>query len=284
MIKDLLKRKGLGKKVATQSVLTVVTLGMSILWLMPFLWMLGTSMRREVDSFNLPPAFWPESWNIVNYEKVLTTIPFFKFMLNSIIMAGCATLFMVVFTTMAAYAISRIDFKFKNAVFVILISGMMIPTSSTLVPVFSTIRNMGLMDTRWAVILLGIYYPIGLLLLRSHMMTIPKSYDEAACIDGANRLQIFFKIILPMSRPTIAVATVLCFITNWNNFLVPLIFLSDKNKYPLPLGMQFLKSTWAIDQTVMLSAVIMSIIPLLIVYIFCQKYLLQGAITSGLKA
>lgn len=109
-------------------------------------------------------------------------------------------------------------------------------------------------------------------------------FDEAAYIDGAGRLRIFWSVILPMSRSTITVVAVLCFVTNWNNYLVPLIFLSDTNKYPLPLGMQFLKSTWAIDQTVMLSAVVLSIIPLAIIYIFCQKYLVKGVITSGLKA
>lgn len=278
------KRKGFGKKVASQSALTIVTLFLSLLWIMPFLWMLGTSMRREIDSFNLPPAFWPEQWNITNYEKVLTTVPFLRFMLNSFIIAACATFLMVMVTTMASYAITRIDFKFKNVVFVVLISGMMIPTSSTLVPVFATIRKLGLMDTRWAVILLGVYYPIGLLLLRSFMMTIPKSYDEAAYIDGANRFQIFFKIILPMSRPTITVATVLCFVSNWNNFLLPLIFLNDKVKFPLPLGIQFLKDTRSVDQTIMLAAVILGILPLVLIYIFGQKYLLKGAITSGLKS
>ena len=120
--------------------------------------MLGTSMRREIDSFNLPPAFWPEQWNIENYQKVFDMIPFLKFTWNSFFISASATLAMLVVTSMAAYAFARINFAFKKIAFPILLSGMMIPVSSTLVPLFFTIRDLNLMDTQAAVILLGIYY------------------------------------------------------------------------------------------------------------------------------
>lgn len=186
-------------------------------------------------------------------------IHFLKFTWNSFFISASATLAMLVVTSMAAYAFARINFAFKKIAFPILLSGMMIPVSSTLVPLFFTIRDLNLMDTQAAVILLGIYYPIGLLLLRQFMMTIPKSYDEAAYIDGASRLRIFWSIILPMSRSTMIVAAVLCFVVNWNNYLVPLVFLNSEGNYPLTLGMQFLKDSWTIDQTVMLAAVVLSV-------------------------
>ena len=278
------RKKAAAKRAVSQGLIVLGCLLICLIWVLPFLWMLGTSMRREIDSFNLPPAFWPEQWNIENYQKVFDMIPFLKFTWNSFFISASATLAMLVVTSMAAYAFARINFAFKKIAFPILLSGMMIPVSSTLVPLFFTIRDLNLMDTQAAVILLGIYYPIGLLLLRQFMMTIPKSYDEAAYIDGASRLRIFWSIILPMSRSTMIVAAVLCFVVNWNNYLVPLVFLNSEGNYPLTLGMQFLKDSWTIDQTVMLAAVVLSVIPPAIVYITCQKFLLQGVITSGLKS
>ena len=278
------RKKAAAKRAVSQGLIVLGCLLICLIWVLPFLWMLGTSMRREIDSFNLPPAFWPEQWNIENYQKVFDMIPFLKFTWNSFFISASATLAMLVVTSMAAYAFARINFAFKKIAFPILLSGMMIPVSSTLVRLFFTIRDLNLMDTQAAVILLGIYYPIGLLLLRQFMMTIPKSYDEAAYIDGASRLRIFWSIILPMSRSTMIVAAVLCFVVNWNNYLVPLVFLNSEGNYPLTLGMQFLKDSWTIDQTVMLAAVVLSVIPPAIVYITCQKFLLQGVITSGLKS
>ena len=143
-----------------------------VIWLLPILWMFGTSMRREIDSFNLPPAFWPEQWNLANYKKVFSMIPILKYVWNSLMIAGSATILMLLVTSLAAYAFARLEFAFKKILFPLLLSGMMIPFSSTMVPLFFTIRDLHLMDTQVAIILLGVYYPIGLLLLRQFMLTI----------------------------------------------------------------------------------------------------------------
>ena len=150
---------------------------------------------------------------------------------------------MVLFTSMAAYAFARINFKGKNILFIFMLAGLMIPVQSIIVPVFLIIRKLNLIDTKWALIVTSIYYPLGLLMLRQFMMTIPKSYDEAAVCDGAGKLTIFFRVILPMSKSTIMVAFVMHFVSVWNNFFSAMIFLNSTAKMTLPLGITVLNTT-----------------------------------------
>ena len=273
-----LKRRGLG------ALNGLGCLALGLLWLLPFGWILSTSMRPRSEAFRVPPAFLPERLDFSNYAQVLRQIPVFRFMLNSFVIAIATVLLMLLFTAMAAYALARIDFPFKKLAMPLLLAGMMIPQSSTLVPLFYTMRDLGLMNSRWSVILLGIYYPVGLLLIHQFMATIPKSYDEAAYIDGAGRVRIFFLLMLPMSRSTLLVAGLMCFILSWNNFLVPLIFLSRVEDYTITLGVQFLRSSYTKDISVILAGVMLTLIPPALIYCFCQKYLMQGIITTGLKA
>lgn len=262
----------------------LVCLFLCLLWLAPFGWVLSTSMRARSEAFRLPPAFFPETFNLTNYFKVFHAIPVMKFMGNSLFIATLTTLFMLLITSMAAYAMARIDFSGKKLVMPLLLSGLMIPSSVTLIPLFFTMRDLGLINSRWSVILLGIYYPMGFLLIRSFYMTIPKSYDEAAYMDGAGHIRIFFHVILPMSVSSLIVAGLLCFIGSWNNFLVPLILLSDVNQFTIPLGMQFLNNSFATDICMILAAVVLALIPPILLYITCQRWLLQGMITTGLKS
>lgn len=255
-----------------------------LLWLAPFGWVLSTSMRPRSEAFRLPPSFFPESLDLTNYVKVFQAIPIMKFMSNSFSIAALTTLLMLLITSMASYAMARIDFRGKKLVMPILLCGLMIPSSVTLIPLFFTMRDLGLINSRWSVILLGIYYPMGFLLIRSFYMTIPKSYDEAAYMDGAGHVKIFFHIILPMSVSSLIVAGLLCFIGSWNNFLAPLILLSDINQFTLPLGMQFLNNSFSTDISMILAAVVLALTPPILLYITCQRWLLQGMITTGLKS
>lgn len=256
----------------------------SFIWLLPFGWIFSTSMRLPSEAYSVPPAFLPERLDFSNYIKVFHTIPIMTFMWNSFFMSFAATALMLLITAMAAYGTARIRFKGSEIVSLLLIFGMMIPISSILVPLFYTMKELGLANNKWAVILLGIYYPIGFLMMRNFFMTIPRSYDEAAYMDGAGRVRIFIHIILPMSTSSLLVCGLLCFVNNWNNFLVPLIFLSNMEDYTITLGLQFLKSSFARDTTLILAGVVIALLPPILLYCFCSKYLLQGVMTSGLKS
>jgi multiple sugar transport system permease protein len=256
----------------------------SFVWVLPFGWILSTSMRLPSEAYTVPPAFFPEQLDLSNYVKVFYTIPILTFMWNSFFMSFVTTMLMLLITSMAAYGTARIRFKGSRVVTLLLISGMMIPIASILVPLFYTMKEVGLANSKWAVILLGIYHPISFLMLHNFFLTIPRSYDEAAYMDGAGRIHIFIHVILPMSTSSLLVCGLLCFVNNWNNFLVPLIFLSNMKDYTITLGLQFLKSSFARDTTLILAGVIIALLPPILLYCFCSKYLLQGIMITGLKS
>ena len=273
------------KKVFFRVIHYAIMVMITVLMLMPIGWMLGTSMRQSKESFVLPPSFWPTQFNLDNFKQVFHAIPILKFAWNSLFITFLAAAFMVLFTSMAAYAFARINFKGKNILFIFMLAGLMIPVQSIIVPVFLIIRNLNLIDTKWALIVTSIYYPLGLLMLRQFMMTIPKSYDEAAVCDGAGKLTIFFRVILPMSKSTIMVAFVMHFVSVWNNFFSAMIFLNSTAKMTLPLGITVLNTTDGnSNMPLMTSAVLLTLIPPMIIYIFGQKYLMQGNMISGVKS
>ena len=273
------------KKVFFRVIHYAIMVMITVLMLMPIGWMLGTSMRQSKESFVLPPSFWPTQFNLDNFKQVFHAIPILKFAWNSLFITFLAAAFMVLFTSMAAYAFARINFKGKNILFIFMLAGLMIPVQSIIVPVFLIIRKLNLIDTKWALIVTSIYYPLGLLMLRQFMMTIPKSYDEAAVCDGAGKLTIFFRVILPMSKSTIMVAFVMHFVSVWNNFFSAMIFLNSTAKMTLPLGITVLNTTDGnSNMPLMTSAVLLTLIPPMIIYIFGQKYLMQGSMISGVKS
>ena len=273
------------KKVFFRVIHYAIMVMITVLMLMPIGWMLGTSMRQSKESFVLPPSFWPTQFNLDNFKQVFHAIPILKFEWNSLFITFLAAAFMVLFTSMAAYAFARINFKGKNILFIFMLAGLMIPVQSIIVPVFLIIRKLNLIDTKWALIVTSIYYPLGLLMLRQFMMTIPKSYDEAAVCDGAGKLTIFFRVILPMSKSTIMVAFVMHFVSVWNNFFSAMIFLNSTAKMTLPLGITVLNTTDGnSNMPLMTSAVLLTLIPPMIIYIFGQKYLMQGNMISGVKS
>ena len=273
------------KKVFFRVIHYAIMVMITVLMLMPIGWMLGTSMRQSKESFVLPPSFWPTQFNLDNFKQVFHAIPILKFAWNSLFITFLAAAFMVLFTSMAAYAFARINFKGKNILFIFMLAGLMIPVQSIIVPVFLIIRKLNLIDTKWALIVTSIYYPLGLLMLRQFMMTIPKSYDEAAVCVGAGKLTIFFRVILPMSKSTIMVAFVMHFVSVWNNFFSAMIFLNSTAKMTLPLGITVLNTTDGnSNMPLMTSAVLLTLIPPMIIYIFGQKYLMQGNMISGVKS
>lgn len=256
----------------------------SALMFIPFSWMFATSMRKANSSFTLPPALFPTEWNFENYSLVISGLKIGVYALNSLFVTIVSMLIMLLFTSMASYAFARIRFKGANALFPILLVGLMIPSQSISIPVFLIIRKLTLIDNLWSLIITMVYYPLGLFMLRQVMMSIPRSYDEAAYCDGAGHLTIFFRITLPMSKSTLMVVVVMHFIRAWNDFFNPLIFINSNSKMTLPLGIRMLNTTnGKSNMPLMLAAVLLSLVVPIIVYIFGQKYLTRGTMMSGLK-
>jgi len=253
--------------------------------LIPLLWIFSTSLRDPKDSFKLPPSFFPTSFKISNYKRVFIDVPFLHFLINSFTVSASLTILQLIICSLASFAFARLDFRGKNIIFMFILSGLMIPAQSTIIPVFLLIRYLRLTDTLWALILPGLTNPLGIFLMRQFMLTIPRSYDEAAYIDGASKFDVYLRVILPMSKPSVIVVALITFISSWNDFFRPLIFLNTYEKMTLPLGLTVLQGYMGTGNlSVILAGVTLSLIPTLILYLLTHDYIMKGMILSGLKA
>ncbi|MCC3376142.1 carbohydrate ABC transporter permease [Cohnella sp. REN36] len=250
----------------------------------PFLWIVSTSLRLPQNSFDLPPAIFPTTFNFDNYGEVFKRVPLLAFMVNSLKVAGLIVIGHVFISSMAAYAFARLSFPGKNAIFLIFLSGLMIPGQVTIIPQFILLSKLDLVDTHAALILPALINPFGIFLIRQMMMTISPSYEEAAFIDGAGRVRGYLNVILPMSVPVIAMTSVMTFIAHWNDFFRPLIFLNTAEKMTLPIGMTVLNGQFgAGNLSAILAGVTITLIVPMLFYIFGQKYLIEGIAGGGLK-
>ncbi|KIL40531.1 hypothetical protein SD70_13000 [Gordoniibacillus kamchatkensis] len=265
-------------------VLEGALLALSFFMIAPFLWIVSTSLRLPQDSFSLPPAIFPTAWHIGNYAEVFAKVPFFDFIFNSLKICLIIVIGHVFISSMAAFAFSRIAFAGRNVLFLVFLSGLMIPGQVTIIPQFIMMSKLGLVDTHLALILPGLINPFGIFMIRQTMMTISYTYDEAAYMDGASRVWVFWKIILPMAFPAVVVTSVISFIAHWNDFFRPLIFLNSFEKMTLPIGMTALTGAFGTGNlSAILAGVTLSLVVPLLLYIFGQKYLLDGITAGGLK-
>ncbi|MBW7455491.1 carbohydrate ABC transporter permease [Paenibacillus sepulcri] len=254
------------------------------LMLAPFLWIISTSFRLPKDSFSLPPAIFPTSFHLGSYAEVFIRVPFLNFILNSMKISLIIVAGHILISSMAAFAFSRIRFPGRNLLFLVFLSGLMIPAQVTVIPRFILMSKLEMVDTHWALILPGLINPLGIFLIRQLMMTVSTTYDEAAYMDGASRMYVFLKIIMPMAFPAVAVTSVMTFIGTWNDFFGPLIFLNTFEKMTLPIGMAVLSGAFVQGNlSAILAGVAMSLSIPLLFYIAGQKYLVEGISTGGLK-
>lgn len=262
----------------------LILLVIGLFMLLPFSWMLATSLRLPKDSFRLPPSFFPTTFDFSNYLEVFNQVPFFTFILNSLKIAVPSTLLQCLISACAAYAFARMNFKGKNVLFLLILSGLMIPVQVTVIPLFIMFKNLDIIDTHLSLFLPALIFPMGIFILRQFMMGIPKSYDEAARIDGAGYWRIFWCIILPMTMPALIVAAMLSFIATWNDFFRPLIFINTFEKMTIPLGLTALSGFMRnASISIILAGVIVSLIPPLILFAAGQRYLIKGISLTGIK-
>ena len=263
------------------ALLTVV----AILTLMPFVWVISTSLRTPAESFTVPPEWIPVDMDFSNYARVFEEIPFWNQIGNSFIITLSVVAGQLITASLAGYAFARLKFRGRNVLFWIVLATLMIPGQATIIPVFILIsRVFGLNDTLWALIIPGISTAFGTFLLRQYFLQIPNDFEEAAMIDGANQWQIFQKIYLPLASPGLAILAVLTFNGKWNDYFTPLIFMNTKELFPITLGIVDLQGYMATGSiSVVLAGIVLSTIPVIIIYIFGQRYLIEGLMMGGLK-
>jgi len=256
----------------------------SLVMLVPIVWTLSTSLRLPRESFTLPPKWLPTDFRTDNYAQVFQKVPFWTYFFNSVLISGAVVFGQLVTCSMAAYAFARLRFPGRSILFAIILSALMVPIQATIIPVFVEIKYLHLSNTLWSLILPGATSAFGVFLLRQYFLTIPNELEDAARIDGANRWQIFSRVMLPLVAPALAVLAILTFNGYWNEYFRPLIFLSTPNHYTLPLGLVNLRGQFGSGSiAIVLAGVMLSLVPVLILYIFAQKYLIEGITLGGVK-
>ena len=282
MINNIMKYKSRKKKILDVLCYMVLIFG-SIMMIVPFAWMVSTSLKTAEATFIMPPQWIPDHITFSNYQKVTEVFPMYKFMLNSVLVSLCSTFGQLLFCSMAAYAFARMEFKGRDMIFLLYLGTLMVPSQVTLTPLFILMKKLELANTYRALILPGMFSAFGTFLMRQFFLTIPKSLEEAAFLDGAGYLKVFFKIILPLSKTSLATLGIFSFMASWNDFLWPLIITSDVNHMTLPLGLASLQGRYTTNWNILMAGTLISIIPILIVYIFAQKYFIKGITLTGIK-
>ena len=262
-------------------VVLALVLGACVMFF-PFLWSLSTSLTSGVGLSSTPDLIPPHpSWSA--YGELFRNTSFARVVANSLGLAAATTILQIVTSSMAAYVFSRMPFPGRSIVFALYLATMMIPMQVLLVPLFVQMRDLGLVDSYLGVLLPGMASAFGVFLLRQAMNSVPRELDEAARIDGAGHFRIFTSIVLRLVGPAVATLTVFSFMSSWNSFLWPLVILRSDKLKTLPLALAGLQGQYTTRWDVMMAGSIVSILPMLAIYLFAQKYVIQGVANTGIK-
>ena len=279
-------RKSLARKAerraffSTAGLHVILTL-LSLILFLPFIWMILTSLKPLVE---IGTKDWlPKTPHWGNYLEVFKQIPFARFYWNSILIASSVTLLQVFTSSLAAYSFSRLHWPGRDKVFFLYLSTMMVPGLVMIIPNFQIMIQLSLVNTFLGLVLPASFNAYGTFLLRQFMLTIPTSLDEAAEIDGASKWQIFWDVIMPLSRPGLIALTIFSFIGQYHSFFWPLVMLKSVERYTLPIGLLYFDTTYIQSTHLLMAAVTMSVIPMIIVFILMQKHLVRGIQLGGVK-
>ncbi|GMQ78556.1 MAG: carbohydrate ABC transporter permease [Anaerolineae bacterium] len=253
-----------------------------IIMILPFLWMLTTSLKPSSLMYSGPYII-PTHFEWVNYLEALRAAPFTRYYLNSIIMTAGITIGQVLFSSLAAYAFARLRFPGRDLLFLIFLGTMMIPIHVTLIPSFLVVKWLGWIDTYQALIVPRLVSAFGIFLLRQYYLSIPKELDEAALIDGASRLTVWWRIIIPLSRPALATLAIFSFLFAWNDFLWPLVVTNNPDMRTVQLGLAMFQGKYGTQWTLLMAGTVAATVPAIIAFLIGQRKFIQGITTTGIK-
>lgn len=256
---------------------------LALIALVPFAWMISTSCKSRGALMSIPIEWIPEEPTLDAYFTVFERFPFLRAIGNSLLIAVCYTLLTLVSASMAAFAFTKIQFKGSGFLLGLYLATMMIPTQVTMIPLFVVMNQIGLINHYSSVILPAIFRPFAVFLLVQQMRTIPPDYMDAARIDGAGVWRIWRQVMLPLCAPSLATLAVTNFMDSWNDYLWPLLMLTDKAKMTLPIALSTLNGQYDTEYNVMMAGSLISMIPIILIYIFAQKYFKHGLMAGGVK-
>ena len=256
----------------------------SVVMAMPFLWMLSTSLKAEYQVLLYPPRWIPSPIQWQNFGDVFVKAPFVVWFGNTLLITGVSLVGTLFTASLVAYGFSRIQFWGRNFLFILLLSTMMLPDVVTLIPTFILFSRLGWVDTFLPLIVPYFFggTPFYIFLIRQYLTTIPFDLEEAAFIDGASTFTVFWRIILPLAKPVLGTVGLFSFLSNWNDFMRPMIYLNSPEKKTLAVGLRYFQSQWGTEWALMMAAATIMIVPVLIVFFFTQRYFVKGIALSGL--
>jgi alpha-1,4-digalacturonate transport system permease protein len=261
----------------------ILALSIVLVFLTPVLYIILSSFKTSNDLFTAVPTFFPRKFTIENYVYALSRGDFFRYIINSLVVATTSTFLAVVINTMSGYALAKFKFKGATIIMMIILSTIMLPLEVIMVPIFSVLKTFGMYDTLAALIIPAAATPTGIFLMRQYLVTIPDEIIESARIDGASELRIFIFIILPNAKPAIATLAIFSFMWRWNDYVWPLIAISSPDKYTLQLAIANFSGEYGSDYSSILAMSAISMVPMLIIFLIFQKQFVQGTVQTGMK-
>ena len=276
-------KKKKSSAVLRRVLLYIVLILIAVIMVVPFLWMLSTSLKTQYDAVKIPPVWITDPPRWENYVKLFTEQPMFQFMLNTIKIVFFVVLGQLFFSSLAAYSFARISFKGRNVVFFFYIATLMVPGQVTMIPTYLMFAKAGLTDNHLALILPAFFSAFGVFLLRQFFMSLPRELEEAAEIDGCNPFMTYWRIMLPLVVPAMLTLGVFTLMNTWNDYMGPLIYLSSPEKYTMTLGIAYFKGVYTTQWNLVMAGSIVSVVPILIAYLCAQKYFIEGIAFSGVK-
>ena len=254
-----------------------------IIWIFPLVWMVITSIQLESDVISESLRLWPENPTFENYQKAFRSTQILRWMLNSVVVSISAMVLTLIVDAPIAYAFAKIDFPGKQILFWAVMAGMMVPFQVLIIPLYQQFNAFGIVNTLAGTMLPRLALPVGIFILKQFFEGIPTALEEAAFIDGANRYRVFGSIILPLGKAAMATVVILSFISAWNDFLWPLIIVSDTAKYTITVGIANFQGTHGTDYALIMSGALIASIPQFIFYAFFRKRIIEGNAMSGIK-
>jgi multiple sugar transport system permease protein len=254
----------------------------SVAWVVPLAWAVDTSLKPEGQTTPIPPTWSSSRWTIGAYLQVLDNGNLSRWFANSAITSVVITAGTVLLASLAGYALSRIRFRGRVMLFWLILAGIMIPVESLVVPLFYEINSLNMVDTYWGIVLPQLASPVSVFIFKQYFDGIPREFEEAAVIDGASRLRVYWRVMMPLSMPAVATVAILSFIASWNNFLWPLIVVTGNNMMTIPVGLATVQGSYGIQYAQVMASTVLAALPMLVVFGFFQRQIVEG-ISGGIK-
>ena len=255
----------------------------ALIALVPFLYVILTSIKETRTLFSYPPKWIPDDPTTINYRKLISEHPYERWLFNSFFVASVVTVIKVVIDSMAGYAFAKMRFSGRDGLFLLVLMTLMIPFSATLIPLYIIVRELHMTNSYWGLILPPLASPIGIFMMRQFIESLPNDLENAARLDGCSEFQIYRKVILPLVKPGLVVLSVFTFMNQWTSYLWPLVVNTKPEMMTLTVGIQSLRSLFTVDWGILSAGAVLSMLPLVLVFVFLQRYFIAGSIAGALK-